>query len=222
MLVTTSTVTGSASGQQQTGSGTKTKTKSRKRDYTPRTDEDFQFMTGAVFGKSKADSYRQAYDKDDSGNASRINDKMVDTDVGQAFLRGVQVGLDGSGIITAKGTLQGISAIAAGTVKDRFGFEVDARTRLSALEDMAKYHKLLTDSIEVKADFDLASAIGRARARAQAQAGAPTQADAYVYAGTGVDAPAGVQEPPHPRAPVRTEEELYSNEPIEIGEGKKQ
>ena len=59
-----------------------------------------------------------------------------------------------------------LSATFRGEVKDQFGLDPALSDRIKAAEDMAKHHKLLTDSLEVKADSSFADALSKARRRA--------------------------------------------------------
>lgn len=145
-----------------------------KQPQPPETEADFQFLAGSIFEKNRTAAYRKAYgidedhyDRNDCKRAAALREAFLSTEVGQVFMKGVQIGLGMNPTIADPEEVLGfLSATFRGEVKDQFGLDPALSDRIKAAEDMAKHHKLLTDSLEVKADSSFADALSKARRRA--------------------------------------------------------
>lgn len=145
-----------------------------KQPQPPQSDADFRFLALSILDKSRTAAYRKAYgidedhyDRNDCKRAAALREAFLSTEIGQVFLKGVQIGLGMNPTIADPEEVLGfLSATFRGEVKDQFGLDPALSDRIKAAEDMAKHHKLLTDSLEVKADSSFADALSKARRRA--------------------------------------------------------
>ena len=145
-----------------------------KQPQPPQSDADFKFLALSILDKSRTAAYRKAYgineddyDRKDCRTAQKLQEQFLATEIGQVFMKGVQIGLGMNPTIAdPEEVLSFLSATFRGEVKDQFGLDPALSDRIKAAEDMAKHHKLLTDSLEVKADSSFADALSKARRRA--------------------------------------------------------
>lgn len=140
------------------------------------TDREFRFLALTVLDKTYVKAYRTAFeipekdwDRSDTRAAGNLRKKLLQTDVGHAYLRGVEAGLNLNEDVAGAGeVLTFLSDAMRGKIPDQFGLDPALDSRIKAAEDMAKHHKLLTDSIELKGDTSFAEALNKARQRANA------------------------------------------------------
>lgn len=140
----------------------------------PSTNEDFLFLGLSVVAKNATTALRTAYKMDDdeisrkdSRIASNLKQAFLKKDAGHYFMMGLEMGLHlNEGVADGTEVLTFLSDVFRGEVKDQFGLDAALSDRIKAAEDMAKHHKLLTDSLEVKADSSFADALSKARRRA--------------------------------------------------------
>ena len=128
--------------------------RSGKQLRLPETEADFRFLAGSIFEKNRTAAYRKAYgidedhyDRNDCRRAADLREEFLSTEIGQVFMKGVEIGLGMNPTIADPEEVLGfLSATFRGEVKDQFGLDPALSDRIKAAEDMAKHHKLLTDS----------------------------------------------------------------------------
>lgn len=144
-----------------------------KQPQPPQSDADFKFLALSILPRNLTKAYRTAYqidedhyDREDSRSAKKLQEQFLATDIGHYFMKGVQYGLGINPDAADTAEIIGFFSNAMrGQIQDQFGLDPALADRLKAGETLAKIQKLLTNSIEVKADTSFADALSRARRR---------------------------------------------------------
>ena len=109
----------------------------------------------------------EEFDKSDADRASALKKALLQSDAGHYFMVALEFLVHFTkDILEGDDILRFYSRVVENKEKDQFGLDASLADRLSAARDMAKILKLLSDSIEVKADSRFADVLSKARRRA--------------------------------------------------------